>query len=63
MFKKRQTIFLLLAALMCLLVGGFAIWSIISIGGTLENALEVPAPSAAAVKFDTQGFESLKLVK
>lgn len=54
---------MLLAALMCLLVGGFAIWSIVSIGGTLENALEVPAPSAAAVKFDTQGFESLKIVK
>ncbi len=48
---------------MCLLIGGFAVWSIVSIGGTLENALEVPAPSAAAVKFDTQGFENLKLIK
>ncbi|MEK7169592.1 MAG: hypothetical protein AAB700_01995 [Patescibacteria group bacterium] len=63
MFEKKQSIFLILAVLLCLLIGGFVVWSIVSIGGTLESALEVPAPSAAAVKFDTQGFESLKLIK
>ncbi len=64
-FKKmeKQSVFLLLALLMCILVGGFTIYSIIFIGSSLDDALTAPPPSAPTVKFDIQGFENLKLIR
>jgi len=59
---KKQSTFLVLAFVMCLLVGGFAIYSIIFLGNNLENALAVPLPPSAPLTFDIQGFENLKLV-
>lgn len=60
---KRQSIFLLMAFLMVLLVGGFAIYGIIFLGSSLNNALTTPPSSAPAIKFDTEGFQDLKLIR
>lgn len=60
---KKQSIFLMMAVAMCVLVVGIAIYSIIFVGGSLEEALDAPKPSTFPIKFDTEGFENLKLVK
>ncbi len=59
----KQSILLALAFLMCLLVGGFAVYNIIFVGSSLNKALDTQPPSGSPTRFDTQGFENLKLIR
>jgi len=60
---ERQSIFLGMAAIMCLLVAGFAVYVVMSMASDLNNALSVPETPPNALKFDIQGFENLKLIR
>lgn len=60
---QKQSIFLVLVIVMCLLVGGFAVYSIIFIGSSIDRALDVQQIVVPKSQFDIQGFENLKLVR
>lgn len=59
----KQSALLALALFLCLLVGGFAIYSIIFVGSRLNEALDTQPPSVSPTRFDIQGFENLKLIR
>lgn len=59
----KQSLFLALAFVMCVLIGGFAIYSIIFVGSSLDKSLDVQPPSVSPTKFDIQAFENLKLIR
>jgi uncharacterized BrkB/YihY/UPF0761 family membrane protein len=62
-FKRfsQQSLFLLLATLMVVLIGIFVVWSIIYLGGSFNAALTVPPTPPPQVQFDIQGFQNLNL--
>lgn len=60
---KKQSIFLVLAFVMCVLVGGFAVYSILFIASKIDTALENQPPVAPTVEFDIKGFQDLKLIR
>ncbi len=52
-----------MAFAMCVLVGGFAIYSIIFLASKINSSLEVQPPVPSTLKFDIQGFDNLKLIR
>ncbi len=60
---KKQSIFIVMAFAMCVLVGGFAIYSIIFLASKINSSLEVQPPAPSTLKFDIQGFDNLKLIR
>jgi|GEM_PF-2662526 len=59
---RKQSIFLALAIIMCILIGGFVIYSIVFLGKSVSDSLDTPLPSAPPTQFDIKGFENLKLI-
>ena len=60
---RRQYMFLFMAFAMCVLVGGFTIYSILFIASNIESSLSVQPPVPSPVKFDIEGFNNLKLTR
>ncbi len=62
-FKRfsQQSLFLLLAFIMVVLVGILVIWSVIYLGESFNTALTVPPTPPPQVQFDIQGFQNLHL--
>jgi hypothetical protein len=60
---KRQSMFLALALVMCILVGGFVVYGILFIASKIDSSLEVQPPAPSTLKFDIEGFNKLKLIR
>lgn len=60
---RKQYIFLVMAVVMLVIVGGFVIFSLNFLVSNFNDVLLLQSTSPPVLKFDIQGFEELDLIK
>ncbi len=59
----KQYVFLVIAVVMLVIVGGFIIYSLNFLISNFDDVLLPQSTSPPVLKFDIQGFEELSLIK
>ena len=62
-FFKSRTFFVVLALIFLSILGFSAVSNLVFLGKQLTNSLNINVGANSTIKFDTGGFEKLKLVR